>query len=97
MVLNADLLEKEAATVTERATVSDMRHESHARDLSAAQISATQSVPVCGARSFLLLELVSVHHQRYSIVVIDVMLGLGEALQGLFGFLEAILAYEVPR
>jgi hypothetical protein len=38
-----------------------------------------------------------VNHEGHGIVVVDVVLGLGETLEGLLGFLEAILANEVPR
>jgi hypothetical protein len=38
-----------------------------------------------------------VNHESNDIVIVDVMLGLGEALERLFGFFEAVLTNEVPR
>jgi hypothetical protein len=80
MVLNTDLLEEEAATVTERSAVGYMRHERHAGDLSATKIGPAESVPVRGAGTLLLLQLVGVDHQGDCIVVVDVVLWVGESL-----------------
>jgi len=92
MVLNADLLEEEATTVAQCAAVGDMGHERHARDLGATKIGSTQSVPVRCSSALLFLKFVCVDHKGNGIVVVDVVLGIGETLQRLFGFFEAILA-----
>jgi hypothetical protein len=97
VVLDADLLEEETTAIAESAAICDVGHERHACDFRTAKIGPTQSVPVCGSRTFFSLEFVGVDHECNGIVIVDVMLGLGEALERLFGFFEAILADEVPR
>jgi hypothetical protein len=97
VVLDADLLEEEATAVAESAAIGNVRHERHACDFRTAKIGPAQSVPVCGSRTFFSLEFVGVDHECNDIVIVDVMIGLGEALQRLLGFFEAILANEVPR
>jgi hypothetical protein len=94
---DAHLLKEETATVAESPTIGDVGHERHACNFRPTKIGPTQSIPVRGTRAFLLLELVGVDHERNDIVVVDVVLGLREALQGLLGFFEAILANEEPR
>jgi hypothetical protein len=96
VILDTDLLEEEASTVAEGTTIGDVRHESHARDFGTAEVGSSQSVPVRGSRPFFSLEFVGVDHEGNNIVIVDVMLGLGEALERLSGFFEAILANEKP-
>jgi hypothetical protein len=96
VVLDTDSLEEEAAAVAESTTIGYVRHERHACDFGTAEVGSSQSVPVRGSRTFFSLEFVGVDHEGNDIVIVDVMLGLGEAFERLFGFFEAILANEKP-